>query len=265
MKRRDEDRIIDLAFGEIPDSEAGRLQEQYNSNPAAAQTLSQFKRLKADLPLLNDIPDHQISTERLREAILRGGLKQKRNYWAWSLVPALAAAASLFFLLPRNPSAQTVSRVQTPAPETTVAFETLPSQESAFHPETELTNLNHAVRSTYSYGSDNNGDDAKPALKQPEKRKREYVPAELNSSMVALNSAGQAGDAVIPQTEAAPANQPASQAPTDLTAAPPADDTSAAAMNDPQKIIVVHDAEDNSTGAQQATEVDPTSNVVVGG
>jgi hypothetical protein len=265
MKRRDEDRIIDLAFGEIPGSEATRLEQQLSSNPAAAQTLSQFKRLKTDMALLNDIPDHQISTERIREAILRGGLKQKRNYWAWSLVPALAAAASLVVMFSRTSASETASRVQPSQPESIVAFEQAPVRENVFHPETELTDLNHAVRSTYSYGSAPNGEGAL-AVKHSERRKREnFASQDVNSGMVALSNTDQTGDAVVPTPDAAPANQPAEQVPGDLTAASNADDTSASPTSDSQKIIVVHDAQDGSTGAQQATEVDPTSHVVVGG
>lgn len=67
MKRRQEEVLIQMAFGDMPESQVGC--------PEAQAKLRSYCELRQGLQSLKDIPEMQMSTERLRDAILNGGLK----------------------------------------------------------------------------------------------------------------------------------------------------------------------------------------------
>ncbi|MEQ1821153.1 MAG: hypothetical protein ABL949_01455 [Fimbriimonadaceae bacterium] len=85
MKRRQEEELIQMAFGEMPESAL--------ECPDAEAKLRSYCELRRGLQSLKDIPEMQMSSERLRDAILNGGLKPKpepKLGLSW-----LAAAAAL--------------------------------------------------------------------------------------------------------------------------------------------------------------------------
>lgn len=105
MKRNDEDKLIELAFGELTAEEAEQLRACASSDPKLARTLSQYSEMREGLACLKEIPEMQLSCDRLRDAILAGGLKEPRSIgWNWVGVPiALAAVAFVITLAVKRP------------------------------------------------------------------------------------------------------------------------------------------------------------------
>ena len=109
MKRRDEDRLIDLAFGELSSTEAERVQQELAADPGQQGKLRSYAEMREGLASLRDVPEMQMSCDRLRDAILAGGLKEPRSpIWTWAAVP-VAVAAGVFVLTltlrkPHNPT-----------------------------------------------------------------------------------------------------------------------------------------------------------------
>ena len=93
MKRNNDDRLFDLAFGDLSETEAAEFEARMSAEPGVASELSDLRTLKADLKSLADIPPHQLSNDRLRDAILGQGLKPTRSLdWSWLWMPALSCA-----------------------------------------------------------------------------------------------------------------------------------------------------------------------------
>jgi len=91
MKRKDEDLLQRLAFGELSDAEAARLRQAVELSPEHKKALAGFEAMRDGLSEMRDVPEDQLSTERLREAVLSRGLKPRlRVTWLWG--PALACA-----------------------------------------------------------------------------------------------------------------------------------------------------------------------------
>ncbi|MBI1757279.1 MAG: hypothetical protein HYR64_09265 [Fimbriimonas ginsengisoli] len=95
MKRRDEDLLLKVAFGDATADEVARA-DGLSRDPEASRRLAELRRMREGLHLLREVPEAQISTERLRDALLRNGLKPERSGWGlgWVWMPAGALAAT---------------------------------------------------------------------------------------------------------------------------------------------------------------------------
>jgi hypothetical protein len=107
MKHRYEEDLIRLAFGELQGPEEERARSLVREDARAEELYRQYCDIREGLGQL-PTPDHQLSTERLRHAILDRGLAPERRGigWRWSWAPGLAtiAVAALFLRLqPWNP------------------------------------------------------------------------------------------------------------------------------------------------------------------
>jgi hypothetical protein len=99
--------MIDLAFGEFSETEAAELETLAGADPIAAKQLQELRCLKSDLKALSEIPPHQLSNDRLRDAILGQGLKPKSVFdWSWIWMPALSCVlvGGLMFGLRHRPT-----------------------------------------------------------------------------------------------------------------------------------------------------------------
>lgn len=98
MNRHDEERIAMLAFGELEGTELAKVQELVQRDSEAAKLLAKYEGMRSDLRLLRDVPPEQLSTDRMRDAILGQGLKPERtrNWFGWVWIPAGAAAFAFF-------------------------------------------------------------------------------------------------------------------------------------------------------------------------
>lgn len=106
MKRKNEEQLIELAFGDLNAAEAERLRHEIASDPKACETLRTYEDLRSSLGGLRNVPEMQMSRERLRDAILAGGLKESRRWnLQWLGAPvAIAAVAFAFTMVARRPS-----------------------------------------------------------------------------------------------------------------------------------------------------------------
>jgi len=268
MNRRTEENLIKLAYGEVLPAEAAALEAELKADPAAARELATYRRVKADMPRLNEVPEMQFSADRLREAILQGGLKKRNRFAAlsWVLAPMAAAALAVVLFINRPASEQSLP-VQPVAENNqksltidTVAINTRPTKNILI-PETEQSDPDHAVQTDVSFGT---GTEEVPAP---------AIEPEVNRSSSSSRHVSRVRNQITPiemQPSAAKefavnVTPPVGVPPVDSSASPaPVDDASPSAKPE-QKVVVVGDSKDANTGASKATEVGTSSNVRVGG
>ena len=265
---------MNLAFGELSDDQALLAEQDVRHDPESARTLRAYRSMRADMKLLNNIPESQLSTERLRRAILEGGLKPKRDYgrWNWLLVPLATGVAALAITtmikrsnLPNSGHAPNIVMNQstlTPPESSESAFQfEVPKPHVSFGtaPGIGEANLDTAI----SFGSN----DAPEAASAPAPRERAHVALRGASKQLiaTVSSAPAAGRAAAPQLK--PAGPAASMPAAELSAVRIPQDTSADdnAPTNASKIVVVDSTNDSDTGARPATEVGSSTDVVVGG
>jgi hypothetical protein len=98
LKDEDLDLLIAAAFDESDDPDA--VTELEAANPAARRLRTEFAQMRLDLLKAADIPEPQISAERLRHAIENRAAKPKVVGWSWfEWTGALTLAACAIGLL----------------------------------------------------------------------------------------------------------------------------------------------------------------------
>ena len=106
MNSKFEEKLAQLAFGDLSPEEAARIEAQVKNDPEALHALNMYHGMRAGLSGLKDIPADQMSKERLRDAILAQGLKPKATPkfgWGWLWMPAMASVLAVgIMLLPRG-------------------------------------------------------------------------------------------------------------------------------------------------------------------
>jgi hypothetical protein len=267
MKRHEKDELMMIAFGEMPIAETDARRAALSSDPEAAGELASLSQLREDLRVLSlKVPDAQLSTERMRDAILKQGLKQRNPIprWSWIGAPVMGAVLAIGIYLSRLPYNEEQNRVAAAdlAMPDVLAAKVAMNRDD-FQPKTELTDLGHAVRQVYSFGKE------EPILsKSPPAVKKS------NSDTVAVSDSALA---YAPQAEStlsleatpssdAPATDAEPTTPTLHTETfPDSDDVALVTPSQEQKVVVVAEDKDGVTGAQKATEVGSSSDVMVGG
>ncbi len=105
MKRKDIDLLIKSAMGEADSRESSQAQSLIASDPAAAKEAAMWEQMKADFKVLAEVPECQLSNERVRAAVLSGSIKQRRSSGFRFWMPAVGLAAAALFavmFMPRN-------------------------------------------------------------------------------------------------------------------------------------------------------------------
>ncbi len=267
MRKKIEEELAKLAFGDLDADTARRLELHTQSDPEATRTFESYCRMKEELrSLCDDVPADQLSKDRLREAILTRGLKEHRPVarfnWLWMPAAAAVLAFSFVALKGRIPMGGTSAPmvldysgpssdipgvgVQRPTPIDRVANDITPSKIVVDKPSATV-----AMRSD-----------------QPRRSRREnYEPQASRAEETQLMGA------FVNLTEE---NAPASEA---LTNTPIFDgvpviepEAKIAARGEAlrgeapaPKIVLIQTETDAHTGTLRATEVESTANVVVGG
>lgn len=258
MKKLPEHELIRIAFGEASEEETRRLLA--DSEPGTAMKLDLYRRLRADLrDLATDVPEPQLSQERLQEAILRAGLKRERRAWSWSwaFAPMAALAIGVLFInrrpdlvepLSNAREAIAASEIPAPAPAPDTPSDRVASAagaESVAAPVIEPTRVAPSVvrRSR----------PARVAVRSKAKVGHDVPVAGAINDVAVLGmeartttvpSRGSAGSRFV-SADAAP--EPARlSAPTDAM------------------VVLIASETDAATGANLAIEVASTSNVVIG-
>ena len=93
MKSR-RDLIIKAGFGELSSDEQGRLEFL---SPEEIEQVEQLKKVREGLKALREVPDCQMSSERLRDAILNQGVAPSRQSRPWTFAVVAAAAILVVF------------------------------------------------------------------------------------------------------------------------------------------------------------------------
>jgi len=101
MNRKREEELMQLAFGDLRREDCGSFASQIDSDPEAEKMYGAYCEMREGLKALRDIPEMQLSTERLRDAILREGLTPRQTpRWSWNwLAMPIAVGACAFVVV----------------------------------------------------------------------------------------------------------------------------------------------------------------------
>ncbi len=251
MKRNDEDRLIELAFEDISAEEAAVLRNELENDPSQAGKLRAYAEMRDGLASLRDVPEMQMSCDRLRDAILAGGLKEPRGgIWAWLAVPVAVAAGAFLFTM-------VTKRTQVALPNIPVAVTSLtgPTYDVAMD-RTAKSGL-ESIRIESAITPLGNTE-FKIAL-EPDVLKS--APKRSNSRVA--NRTSKESNPTIENVVAPPAPAGSEPAKMSLTAEGPAFEKEDKPLT--ASLIVITSDENGDTGTQRATEVESVSNVVIGG
>ena len=232
MKRRDENHLIKLAFGEAELSPADEPLDR-----ESALKLDLYRQMRQDLLDARDaVPPDQLSPERLRESILRSGLKkERRTLWTWALAPSLALLVALIALNREHPEANVVASSFEAADE---AFQAVAPPVLETDPAPKESNVAAPVAPKVA---------PKPT---PNRSKRvRPSPKALLASLADQPLAPAAAMADIMETSRSGMDSTALDSPE--TASPPT-------------VVLIESTADQATGMNIATEVRPAANVVIG-
>lgn len=256
MKRKHEEELIKLAFGDL-DGDSGRAKQLLEEDAEAAKLFAGYDEIRQGLKqLARPVPEHQLSTERLREAILRDGLKREKTSggfnWRWALAPtAVMACAFLITLkatndpnvLPEGISSITTSEFSAGGSKVDSApidFVETPSNAAALAAKANSTATEPApereprLNTTGLVASASEGSTRVRSASMPIARTAALSPAEISN--LAIDGALPAGAVAMVDSAAV--------------------ETS---------IVIINADIDDATGAKRATEVTSASNVIIGG
>ena len=247
MRRKNEEELIKLAFGDIEPQGSERAKKMLAEDAEAAKLFAGYSEIREGLKSLKT-PEHQLSTERLREAILKQGLKQKSPLagWKWTFAP-LAVAAAAFLITLRMGGQPTSGSVVT----------------------TSNGNSSGSIDRPIDFIPSNTEPIVVPApeVSQPsvERNSERFASASRTSGRSSASRTARSASASLIANRL-PALSPADFSRSAIDGALPA---GALALNletsEEQPIVLIGSESDESTGANRATEVSSASNVVIGG
>lgn len=102
-----EDRLVRFAFGDVDERETAEIEGLIANDPEARRTVEQYQTMRFDLGSLREVPEDQMSHERLRDAILARGLRTdavpERSKFGWAWMPLAACVlAFAYVMVPRS-------------------------------------------------------------------------------------------------------------------------------------------------------------------
>ncbi|MHB8636321.1 MAG: hypothetical protein ACYC96_07605 [Fimbriimonadaceae bacterium] len=253
MKKRLEDRLIEVAFGDRTELTAS----EQAATPEAAARLKEYRLMRSALSQLREMPDHQLSTERLRERLLHQGLKRRRSF-PWQALGYGIAACSLFvcaFYVSRD-----VRRITARPP---VVLGAAPVKLNVDEP---------SFADLFGSTAEPHNTDAATKLSSPRPVRQRFTPSRNRD--LALNG----GDGSLVKLVTHPLTSDSPQRPvSDISAkrvAPRAAAASSAVTPPPVAIhaatvtdamVLIQPKTDADSGLDTAQEVTATGNVLVGG
>jgi hypothetical protein len=260
MNRRVEDAMLRLAFGDVSPEEAAMLERESATNPEAARTLATYRQMRDGLRDLHDIPQDQLSKERLRHAILSSGLKPEptRTQRSWLWMPAAAAVFAIGLSMVRNMPNQSGQPTILEGNGSPVATTVVPPFERATPESTEAARPSVkgpvATNDVFADPDDFVGVESTP----PVSRRR--ASAKVRDEAASVIDTKDLVSYVLPNT-----SEEKVQGPDPMPSQPArfADNRSGSAEEPP--IIIIESQKDGSTGAQKATEVGSATNVITSG
>jgi len=280
MNRKTEDQLVRLAFGDLTPEEAARLQAEAEGHPDSARALDTYRRMKSELRSLADVPEDQLSKERLREAILARGLREhpaKRSFsWLWLPAAAAALAFGVTFMKGRamHPTGPTVALMGNEVVKSPGDLGT--SDPFKFKPHKPVEDSTYVEGTFEEDPNAGTSTDVAPGPRLASNMSRSRggrSDSDLVDFLKSFNGPGVA-NASDPEKSSAPGASSGSvggldrndtrethSEPINTFAHPMAADASGTKP----AIILIEPEKDNNTGARKATEVESASNVLVGG
>ncbi|HVT13515.1 MAG TPA: hypothetical protein VHE55_14720 [Fimbriimonadaceae bacterium] len=250
MNKKLEDKLAMLAFGDLSPEETARLEQEVAGDPKAVMVLREYRDMRNGLKALHDIPEHQLSTERLRHAVLNQGLKPKtRPQLGWLWMPAVAAVFMFGVVFVRNMHQQ--------SPLAGVG-----SGASFAQSNPTPVAMNEPMGDPFEYATAN-GDVLSVAATRPAPKvmaASNHVSRHRSDSRLISDLKAQVAmefDNVY-QADIVPQPRVSSVA----SRSKPERETASSA---PSTIVMIGTSKDANTGAQKATEVDSAGDVIVGG
>ena len=248
MRRKNEEELIKLAFGDIEPQGSERAKKMLAEDAEAAKLFAGYSEIREGLKSLKT-PEHQLSTERLREAILKQGLKRQSPLagWKWTFAP-LAVAAAAFLITLRMGGQPTSGN-----------FADIPSDQGTKSTIQNPIDFNSTSRDPIIVPA--------PEVSQPsvERNSERFASASRTSGRSSASRTARSTSASLIANRL-PALSPADFSRSAIDGALPA---GALALNletsEEQPIVLIGSESDESTGANRATEVSSASNVVIGG
>ena len=267
MKRKNEENLIKLAFGDLEPGEAERAKKLLADDAEASRMLAGYSEIREGLKQLNaHTPSHQLSTERLREAILRDGLKKEKpaaTGWRWTFAPfAVAAAAMLITIRFMGQSGVNLPIIKgggIPEIKNDAGLIRNPIERSF---GTDPLEVRHS-----EMGNEQERPHTRASSSVSNREIAPSIPAMSPASVVSSSKTDKVLNLAAEKKEAAGgAVTAADYSNLAIEGALPA---GAVALNldsnGEQPIVLIGSDSDESTGANRATEVSSTSNVVIGG
>jgi hypothetical protein len=256
MNGRFEDKLAQLAFGELSPTEAAHVEAQAAKDPEALRTLAMYRSMKGGFSGMRDVPEDQMSKERLRDAILAQGLKPQpveqgaRFGWLWMPATAfvLAAAAMAMMNSQRGSAGPNIvmneDRIKTPSVEI--------QEPSIFRSEPAAVAKKATPKQTIVATNDASPRERIRRARVQEQPEEDLAPIELDfptsiphMDLRKVLVAGRSDEGQQPTMSVAEST-----------------DTAPAAST---PIVIIEDNRDESTGAYRATEVGTATNVLIGG
>jgi hypothetical protein len=272
MRKRIEEELAKLAFGELEANDAKRLELSTMGDPEAERAFETYMRMKEELRALSsEVPADQLSKERLREAILTRGLKDRHpsaSRLSWTWVPVAAALAfGLFFMKGWMPGGSSGAMVVDNS--TTIATTPIPGVGVERPDPIESSPFGSSRVKVFAESAPTQV----ASETTPKSRARKRSRGIQSPSDIAVESADLSdGLANLPSFDGEFEESPTYAARTvsfgsdesaGMSMAAPAP-MSAAPVDEPT-IVVIQSETDRNTGTLKATEVESTANVVIGG
>jgi hypothetical protein len=253
MKGKFEDKLAQLAFGELSPDAAAKLEQEVRKDPEALRALSVYKDMREGLRSLSDVPEDQFSKERLRDAILTQGLRPlptrpvSNRSWLWMPAMACVLGFGLMFgqnMLRKPKATQVVINAELPGIvtpkkslfEAPVAID----RTASLLPAAPSKPLKNSNRELVAVNRDPNEADPKVLASTNPMNEDSYDPDLGN---VPANGTVPVAGAMVVANAAKTKQNPATSVP----------------------IVLIDQDTDEQTGACKATEVGSSSNVLVGG
>ncbi len=253
MKRSQRDEILQIAFGETNDS--ARIEQLREISPEAIREVESLRNIKLNLQQL-PVPECQLSTERLRDAILNTGLGEKtapsQPMWKLAWMPVAVLAVTFFgSQMIRNgssidPAIMGGSIVSEEGPDVAIDFK--PTIQDVFP---DFPDVEPSV-----------GDNPAPMTAIKLSNRKSNNASRGGSSRTALLVKSEpAAKAALTAMESIAVSTPSALGGSGL----PSEAMAPSGVSSDSGIVLIGSDRDSMTGANKAIEVTDTSSMVTGG
>lgn len=128
MKKRIEDQILLLAYGELDAGEAEALTRRIEADPALRALYEEHARVRDATRAVPEPPAPSLSSERLRERILSESATRRTAGWGWAFAGGGVALAGVLAVLAANlPVGSGEDNLTPQQPTLTIALHDLPA------------------------------------------------------------------------------------------------------------------------------------------